>query len=943
MAEEIVIGSLIIDTADLDNALLESKKKVLEMEQAQKALKTETGNLTNATDEQIQSFIANETALKRARAEYAANQRSVAALQDAQNGLDAALAQNIRTQDQAIANNKELVAARRQIDTTTVAGAKAIADINAKIDANNKLINGSNSALEQQKNNVGNYPQLMGAVSNSFGGATQSVIGFAQKGKDILGEFKGTLDNVREAQEKSKAATEAFAVARQVEVAATQTANAANERATAIGFRYAAGLATETELEVANTAATVANTAATTARTAATEASTVATTASAVATNLLGKAMLAIPLFALLVLLAPLITFLTSTEEGMDAITSVTRPLVAIFDAFIGVLQTVGKNLFDAFSNPKKLLTDLVDFVKTNLINRFKAFAVILEGIINLDFKKVANGVGQAVTGVENLSDKIAGAAEATNKFLTDAAKKGQEIDRLTKEIERSQIAFNRAQAQTNSLIEKQRIISQDGSKTYKEREVAAQQIIKLTKDLSVEEQNIINKEIQRLKVQQSLRDTGRKGQQELADLETKLQEAKDKGTKAEVEGLEVIAGARLEAQTKAKEAADKALQEELKQRQNAIDIIRAEAAASDLTTEQRIANAQKIFNLENELARKANTGTDLTKALLENRQALSTEILAITSEQINKELELQKEANAQRKNISELDRDVAIASAEDLARAQIMLLDRSVLTERDYAEQVKAINIGKNESIALANQSFEEGELTRKETALQNERALEEIAFQIRMQDISDRKATENEIEAALLKEQYDQEQVLLQQALDSKELSQDLFNQKKLLSDKKYASDTKKLDKELRSQRQANNVQMLNDSVGALNALFGESKALSVASALINTYQGITAGVKLGFPAAIPAVAFAATTGFAAVKNILRTNKGATSLDSGAGSSVTTSGVGNFVNSAQTSTVATVTDRPVEQNTVVSPPVLVLESLLEVQEQRIVKINSD
>lgn len=49
------------------------------------------------------------------------------------------------------------------------------------------------------------------------------------------------------------------------------------------------------------------------------------------------------------------------------------------------------------------------------------------------------------------------------------------------------------------------------------------------------------------------------------------------------------------------------------------------------------------------------------------------------------------------------------------------------------------------------------------------------------------------------------------------------------------------------------------------------GAGKALAVASALMNTYQGISAGVKLGYPQAIPAVAMASMTGFAAVKNIL------------------------------------------------------------------------
>ena len=38
-----------------------------------------------------------------------------------------------------------------------------------------------------------------------------------------------------------------------------------------------------------------------------------------------------------------------------------------------------------------------------------------------------------------------------------------------------------------------------------------------------------------------------------------------------------------------------------------------------------------------------------------------------------------------------------------------------------------------------------------------------------------------------------------------------------------------------------------------------------------MINTYQGISAGVKLGYPAAIPAVLAASVTGFKAVKSII------------------------------------------------------------------------
>jgi hypothetical protein len=63
----------------------------------------------------------------------------------------------------------------------------------------------------------------------------------------------------------------------------------------------------------------------------------------------------------------------------------------------------------------------------------------------------------------------------------------------------------------------------------------------------------------------------------------------------------------------------------------------------------------------------------------------------------------------------------------------------------------------------------------------------------------------------------------------------------------------------------------QSLNVAADLLGKDTKAGKALGVASATINTFQGISAGVKLGYPAAIPAVAMAAATGFAAVRNIL------------------------------------------------------------------------
>lgn len=74
-----------------------------------------------------------------------------------------------------------------------------------------------------------------------------------------------------------------------------------------------------------------------------------------------------------------------------------------------------------------------------------------------------------------------------------------------------------------------------------------------------------------------------------------------------------------------------------------------------------------------------------------------------------------------------------------------------------------------------------------------------------------------------------------------------------------------------------------MASDIVGKETAA---GKAMAVASALINTYQGISAGVKLGYPQAIPAVLAASVTGFKAVKSILAVKTPGSSGGGGGGS---------------------------------------------------------
>lgn len=879
MAEEIVIGKLIIDTNDLESAMVSSKKAIIDLENEQKKLKKDTEGLSTANEDQLKTFVANEAELKRLRSEYSANQKSVLELTKAQTGLDAALKTQVKSQNDAIANTKALTEARKQIDATTVDGAKAIADINAKIDANNKFLNASNSELEKQKANVGNYPQIMGGVGAAFGGATQKVVGFVQGGKDVVGAL-GAVNNA-----------------------------VVNSAKNVIGFGNASKAAAveANAMTVSNTGAAVA-----------TEGLAVAEETATVATGGLNV--------ALGVLLSP----------------------ITLIVAAVGLVLFLFKDL-----------DPLLDKIEQGMAAVGAVVDVLTQSILGF------------VTGASSFMDSFGGMGDAMAKAAEEAAALKEAQQDLADAQKIQEVQNNKATQQYDELIlksknrtltEKERVAFLNQAqaieeRNFKQREALAQaeldQALKSAQikgQLSKQEQERLKKDtvvyatalLNQGKITEKELDAIIKAENGKTEILSESTRRLEKSQNAEDKLLEDAAKAEEARQAKRKAAQDKAQAAEIKNAQNRIDILKAETAQRNLSTEQQIENLEKIFKLQNDLAKKTLSGSDERKQLLANRQELSSAILKLSEEQINKETEAQKKAFSEKAALDQEEFASQIESANLLAKSQILLLDKRLLTEKDFAAEVVKINEAKNETIKVANESFTEAEKVRKEAELTNTRALEEVAHQIRLQDITDRGLTENEIRQATLQENYDNELLLLNQSLADQKVSYEVYTQQKTLADKKFSAETSKNDKAIAAQKKALNNQMLSDGVSALNSLFGENKAVAVASALINTYLGITAALAVPFPASIPAVAAAAATGFAAVKNILSSNKGSTSVDSGSAKPITTSGTGSFVNTAQTETVARVSEKPESNAPIVTPPVLILESLLEAQTQHHIKITS-
>ena len=182
--------------------------------------------------------------------------------------------------------------------------------------------------------------------------------------------------------------------------------------------------------------------------------------------------------------------------------------------------------------------------------------------------------------------------------------------------------------------------------------------------------------------------------------------------------------------------------------------------------------------------------------------------------------------------------------------------------------------------------------------------------------------------------------EKIQIKAISDAGIISTTAMTEKQVLDIEKASAEEKKREaKILFDQR----IAMASDSLNILSEIVGKEsaagKAMAISSALINTYLGISAGVKLGFPAAIPAVLAAAVTGFKAVKNIIATKVPGGGGGSGGGSVPSMGSMEAPIKpQAQTTTLST---QSINQIGVASSRAFVLETDVTNNQERIQRLN--
>ena len=838
------MAKIVIAELDIDiNALLKSTS---DLKKEIDALKNTQKDLATSGDKTSEAFVQNEAVLKSLNGAYNSNikviQESGKATQTQASQselLSMALNTEVTSIAEARQQNQLLNKLRNETNVSTAEGKQQLETLNKKLDENNEFIKDNSDAYAKQKINIGNYSSALAGVD---GVLSQFGIN-GQQARTVVSGFTSTISS-----------------------AATDLANFSNSAiqstASTLGFKTSAQLAAQTQ--ATQTAATMAQSESNVALAGTTAATTTATAASTIGLRAFTIALASTGIGLIVIALGALVAYFKSSQEGIDALTSVTRPLQAIMSSLMGVLQNVGKYLFEAFNNPKKTLNELYEFVKTNLINRFTAFGKILEGIIELDFKKVTNGVLQAGTGVENMTDKIKNGAKETGKFLDAAIKKGQEIDRLKKDIERSELAFQRAQIKTNDAIDAQLLISKDTSRTFAERGVAANEIIRLTAELGKKEEEIIQKKIKALQLEYSMKDAKAitiAEQQKMIDLEKSLDDAQDRGLNARLEQTKVLSGLKKEQETAAKEAAakeverqNKAIELQLTKSKEEIELFKTKEGEKSKTAEQTYQYNKQIYDKENADLKLQFDKGKISKTQYETEKLKLSQTFALQNAETmmqfaNAELTLFLQTNKTKLDNSKLLTDELIKEEErrllEIEKMQLNILAKEKGVDVQKIED-KKLN---NEQLTVAEMEYETGRIAlagATETTIKaNKKTLVDQVKQQKIEQLAIDKELElanaqtKDEEAAIKAEQdYQTEMARLTKLLTDKKITQDQFDAFKKNTDDKKA--------ELDTQREIAKVQAtlkgMNDIAGAVGSLFGQSKELAIIQAGINGAMAIT-----------------------------------------------------------------------------------------------------
>lgn len=339
-------------------------------------------------------------------------------------------------------------------------------------------------------------------------------------------------------------------------------------------------------------------------------------------------------------------------------------------------------------------------------------------------------------------------------------------------------------------------------------------------------------------------------------------------------------------------------------------------------------------------------------------------------NEEIDRQIKLLSAQGGKEAEIAKLQKDKAfndLRSLEAQKKANKIAGDEYVKSRKDLINEIKVVDLEEEKRIKDNQAKKAEEQKAAAAKAIQDKKEADEKKKKEdeeiikRIQD--EAKAKKDKADAdALLELQavesltlIEEEKSEIKDAANLKDQERASFQAKLIESNFNKSKELSAADLKIKQEKAQGEINLLyavSNTAGQIADLLGKQsqagKALAVGQALINTYLGIAAGVKLGYPQAIPAVLAASVTGFKAVKSILAVNipggGGGGSMPSGASSSTSfnapvTAPIQSGVNVQQTAAVGT-TNVNLQNQPVIKA--YVVESDITDSQERINKIKA-
>jgi len=576
---------------------------------------------------------------------------------------------------------------------------------------------------------------------------------------------------------------------------------------------------------------------------------------------------------AIAVALNAVVSYFQDTEEGMDALTAVTRPLQSVFNALMDVFHNVGKVLSTIFTDPVQAIKDFGGFLVDNVVNRFmgllelmpslgKAVALLFKGQFSEAGKIAADAVGKVALGTENITGKVTGAAKETGAFLQAAWQKGQQIDTLQKSLDKSLADYIKKNSELGIALEKQNSIADDTNLTFAEREKASLKAIDIAKEQNKLVLDRMDSEQKLLELKLSENGFTSEEKAQLAEMAAKRAAAVAQYAASEKGLNDKLGSIRQERANSEKVIRQKSLDDAGIHQRHLLDLFVAENKERAKTLKEQVGYEQEyakksVAILDQELKQKKISREEYKTGVANINRQTETNIheASVAFKKAELDLWMQEHkskieagqtltkalADEEEKRLQEVKIQQEAMLAEEKGTTEAIIRDKrargEALTIQEVEFQTGLLRIREdyNEKSKANAEAYEDSDEAQKLKRKADDAAKVEADYQAGLQ-----KSQEDfDAKIAVEEDRYTATKIMLEGQLKDKLISQEDYDKAITDSEKLKGENIQKLEEARHNAK----MQMANQTFTQMAEIFGKEskagKAFSAASALIDTYQ--------------------------------------------------------------------------------------------------------